>query len=453
MKIVKITVFLLVLIITNASVYPRIPGNVIFLDGSGGGLKVKDINSRLDDLRDQMTIEAWIYPISPFNSNYPRIVDRSDDHDIDRFLFYLDLFNEGVGLNINKGVALTNTIIFNEWYHVAATYDCRTAKVYMNGELKDMSPLGTMINVTESDIYIGNNDLNNRVFHGAIDEVRIWNTVRTETQIRRTMNDVLGSDYINSADSGLVAYWRFDSLYQIISYGDTLQEIKDISINENHGKLLTKSAIISSKPRIHILEEFSLLEPKHDATLQTLDPVFVWQKANKNRIYYPIEVQYQLFIDEDMEFSSPEIVEIYGDTSVVVQNLEKGKTYFWKVMAKNVIGEIKWSTNTNGFYIDCTVGIEEYQTDPSYDQNILYPNYPNPFNPVTKIRYYLAKPNFVSIKIYNLVGEEVTTIINDYQMKGIHEVIWDGKKYPSGLYFCRMKTDASIKIAKLLLQN
>jgi len=68
----------------------------------------------------------------------------------------------------------------------------------------------------------------------------------------------------------------------------------------------------------------------------------------------------------------------------------------------------------------------------------LYQNYPNPFNPNTKIRYEVPVSAFVSLKIYNVLGEEVATLANEKREPGLYVVEWNGSKYPSGIYFYRL---------------
>ncbi len=66
-------------------------------------------------------------------------------------------------------------------------------------------------------------------------------------------------------------------------------------------------------------------------------------------------------------------------------------------------------------------------------------NYPNPFNPYTTIQYSLAKPEHVSIKIYNLAGQDITTLVDKKQLAGHHGVIWQPADLPSGIYIYRMQ--------------
>jgi hypothetical protein len=61
-------------------------------------------------------------------------------------------------------------------------------------------------------------------------------------------------------------------------------------------------------------------------------------------------------------------------------------------------------------------------------------NYPNPFNPTTRIRYSIPNPETVGIKIVDLTGREVTTLLNEYQSAGVHEVLVDASTWPNGVY-------------------
>lgn len=81
----------------------------------------------------------------------------------------------------------------------------------------------------------------------------------------------------------------------------------------------------------------------------------------------------------------------------------------------------------------------------------LYQNYPNPFNPTTIINYELGAKNHVSLKMYDVLGREVATLVNGAKEAGRHEVLFDASRLPSGMYFCRMKAGAFTETKKLTL--
>ena len=77
--------------------------------------------------------------------------------------------------------------------------------------------------------------------------------------------------------------------------------------------------------------------------------------------------------------------------------------------------------------------------------------YPNPFNPVTNISYSIPQNTNITIKIYDIAGNVVETILNGYQEMGHYSVIWNAENNPSGLYFIQMKTKTFNKTRKLIL--
>lgn len=84
---------------------------------------------------------------------------------------------------------------------------------------------------------------------------------------------------------------------------------------------------------------------------------------------------------------------------------------------------------------------------------ILFQNYPNPFNTNTTIEYYLQESDFMTIKIYNLSGQEVETLVNGYQTAGVHYVKWFVEGLPSGIYLCRLHASDFLETKKLILQK
>lgn len=88
------------------------------------------------------------------------------------------------------------------------------------------------------------------------------------------------------------------------------------------------------------------------------------------------------------------------------------------------------------------------------EEFILYQNYPNPFNPSTKIKFAIPSSisaSLVSLKIYDVLGSEITTLINDFLTSGIYEVEFDGSKLPSGIYFYRLQSDGFSSVKKFVL--
>jgi hypothetical protein len=83
----------------------------------------------------------------------------------------------------------------------------------------------------------------------------------------------------------------------------------------------------------------------------------------------------------------------------------------------------------------------------------LFQNYPNPFNPTTKIEFQLANSGFVSLKVYNVLGNEIKTLLNKEMSAGNYEVTFDGSEFSSGIYFVRLEQDSFIQTIKMTLMR
>ncbi len=78
-------------------------------------------------------------------------------------------------------------------------------------------------------------------------------------------------------------------------------------------------------------------------------------------------------------------------------------------------------------------------------------NYPNPFNPTTTIQYYLPTTEKVTLKVYNVLGQEVVTLVNEWQQAGSYNVRFDARNLASGVYLYRIQASGFVKTRKMLL--
>ena len=100
------------------------------------------------------------------------------------------------------------------------------------------------------------------------------------------------------------------------------------------------------------------------------------------------------------------------------------------------------------------VSIDESKITPI--QFALHQNYPNPFNPETNIQFDIAENSRVQVSVFNLVGQQVASLINKQMDAGVYHVRWSGlndkgEPLPSGMYFYEMKTDYYNSVKKLVL--
>ena len=88
----------------------------------------------------------------------------------------------------------------------------------------------------------------------------------------------------------------------------------------------------------------------------------------------------------------------------------------------------------------------------------MHQNYPNPFNPATTIQYELSRPAHVALKVIDMMGSEVRTIVDEEKAPGIYEARWDGKdndgqRATSGVYLYRLESGEQVQTRKMILMK
>jgi len=90
----------------------------------------------------------------------------------------------------------------------------------------------------------------------------------------------------------------------------------------------------------------------------------------------------------------------------------------------------------------------------SHEKSVnLFPAFPNPFNPTTTIRFEIQQSSFVSLKIFDLIGNEVAVLANENKQAGEYKIEFDAVNLPSGIYFCQLNSGKISQTQKLLLMK
>ena len=220
------------------------------LGGNRDFVEIKD-SEVLDSIREKVTISLWINP-TEFSNNYIPIIFKGDEWDPGFKLrsYTIQVINDG-GIQFASSpqdvhdvsiYAPPGTIKLNTWTHIAGVIDAKNnfIKLFINGnEVRHSNYNGQKrIHKSKLPLRIG---WTHEIFHpahgvfvGKIDEVRIWNTARTQKQIRADMDTQL-----NGNEDGLVGYWKFDE--------EKDGQILDTTSNNNHGKLIGDAKLESYK--------------------------------------------------------------------------------------------------------------------------------------------------------------------------------------------------------------
>jgi ligand-binding sensor domain-containing protein len=121
-------------------------------------------------------------------------------------------------------------------------------------------------------------------------------------------------------------------------------------------------------------------------------------------------------------------------------------------LAVDNVGYLWMGTRTSGVFRTTysTPVAEEKNTQLNFS---LSQNYPNPFNPTTTIRFEVPVSGFVSLKIFDLLGREVTTLLDEKKDVGSYEVTLDGRNLSSGVYFYRLQSGEFVQTKKLIFQK
>jgi hypothetical protein len=96
-------------------------------------------------------------------------------------------------------------------------------------------------------------------------------------------------------------------------------------------------------------------------------------------------------------------------------------------------------------------GVKEDQTNASPFGFQLAQNFPNPFNPTTTIQFHIPLSSFATLKVYNLLGQEVATLVHEEMESGTYSVSWNAASYSSGLYFYKLQAGEFAETKRMIL--
>jgi uncharacterized protein (TIGR02145 family) len=100
---------------------------------------------------------------------------------------------------------------------------------------------------------------------------------------------------------------------------------------------------------------------------------------------------------------------------------------------------------------DITVGIDDNNKSELPKKFLLFQNYPNPFNPSTTIKYQIPSSGFVNLKVYDILGKDVATLVNENKIGGPYEVSFDASKLTNGIYIYQLMVNDFVSSKKMIL--
>jgi len=200
------------------------PKNALDFDGTNDYVSISDDDAL--DLTSNYTIEAWIYPEG--FSQLGGIVSKYQTSASHGYVLRLTYDSPYIGISFDELSTSNGLLTENQWYHIAAVNNAGSRTLYINGVEQTLTGSVLTVSSNTDPVLIGCDFLTNgstgRFFHGKIDEVRIWNDVRSQQEIAENMCKTLTGNEAN-----LVAYYPLDN-----NYGTNAQ---DMTSDENEGTL------------------------------------------------------------------------------------------------------------------------------------------------------------------------------------------------------------------------
>lgn len=188
----------------------------------------------------------------------------------------------------------------------------------------------------------------------------------------------------------------------------------------------------------------ALLSPPDNATGQSLTLLLDWSDV-------PEALSFSLQISTNINFTTTVVNQtgiVSSQYQVPSSTLSNNVYYYWRVLSDNAGGQSAWTTPWR--FRTAMLGVNTYSSEIPKEFK-LYNGYPNPFNPITKIRFDIPKESETMIIIYDLLGKEAAVPVNEKLDPGAYEVDWNASNYPSGVYFYMLQTDSYTEVKKMVL--
>ena len=465
------------------------PNQSLEFDGTGDYAAMSSYAA--NEITGAFTTEAWVY-LREYSANTQRIFRKGDLSN--GYGMFISSNGTMVGTVNSNGIGSNTPIPLKTWTHIAFTQSATgLCKLYINGEMHINFNFPNA-NPTTDSIFVGGLPTGDG-FNGYIDELRISKIEKTQKQIQDYMytsidreNDFPGTESVYNMDGGLLPsadisvsmYVRGNAKFSspntvdrtpispLVRYdsGNYQKGFRMKTSNKRIPETGTQGTIYDSiyvNPSMTITDvnvflginhtydgdiEATLFAPNGDSakivfdryttTQQTGDIIGIFDDqadsslVNGRYTYFshikPEENFNSIFSGDNAQGNW--VLKINDDASG-----DTGMLYSWGIQLNNAT----------------LVGVEEQGSNTIPDKFHLAQNYPNPFNPTTAIRFSIAKNVNVKLKVYDITGREVASLLNEEMMPGVYEYTFNGSNLSSGAYFYRLEAGDFIETKKMML--
>ncbi len=373
------------------------------------------------DFTTAMTVEAWI-KISSFNTSYAAIVTKGDNS----WRLHRSASTNYIGFGTNFGPSTWNdlegktNVNNSSWHHVAAVFNGSTKYIYIDGVLDNsVSASGSLQNSSYSVNIGANSQASGRYFNGQIDEVRIWNVARTQTEIQNNMNTEIATH------ANLIAYYKMSD-----GSGTTLT---DNSGNNNNGTIYGGATWVTSEAPLPV--ELNSLVANREGSFINLN----WQTATEvNNYGFDVECRSEGKVWRTIGFvpgnGNSNSLKKYSFTD---KNPTCGKLNY-RLKQIDFDGSFEYSQVTEVFF-------------ELPNKIVLEQNHPNPFNPTTSIKFEIPSGVNIKLAVYDILGREISELVNGFKAPGTYEVEFNANGLSNGVYFYNLIAGQQTITRKLVL--
>jgi hypothetical protein len=158
--------------------------------------------------------------------------------------------------------------------------------------------------------------------------------------------------------------------------------------------------------------------------------------------FFNVGADYLGLKDDAVEENNMEVDPMYTDAANGDYTLGNGSPCLGMGDDGHAVGDLRWDPNVTG--------VEVLNNEVPVNYN-LSQNYPNPFNPSTTIRFEIPESGFTTLRVYNIIGGEITTLVNETINAGAYTVSFDATNLPSGVYFYRLTSGNFTQVNKMIL--
>ena len=472
--------------------------NNLYFDGSGYMVSrnVAELNPTAG-----ITVECWIRRDTTGGGLFQHIVNKSSSSpfrtDWELYITQTGTVSFRLEGPVSTGsVSVSNYITNRQWHHIAGTFSQSTGlmKLYIDGDSVASSTFNSAINANTDSIYVGgiaDVGFASGRFSGQIDCIKIWKDVaRTTSEIRSRMYRNFTGHTMPSALSELTFdnYPTFlEKFSGAIPSFNFLGNVKIVSSHENNDLLSTSPILMDNNDLSNFTFQRRAFFIPDNGTVSDSILIPASLGGNLAKLSVFIALNHTRIGDVSLQLRSPngtivtlkpssaafsnDMICIFDDAADTSLSAHDSQAPYSRLIkpsnplsafnGANVTGYWKLTVTDNAVNnrgrmtawgllpaVVTSNGSNNQGTPRTYS---LSQNYPNPFNPETAITFALPREEFVKLTVYDMLGKEIKTLVNQKLQPGSHSFNFDAGELASGMYFYNLTAGEFSETKKMIL--